>query len=56
MMTSLLKRAGLHWASPNYTTLCRRQKTQAVQIPYRHVDCALNFLIDGSGIKFLGDF
>jgi hypothetical protein len=33
MVASLLKIAGLDWAVPDYTTLCRRQKTLAVQIP-----------------------
>lgn len=35
MVASLLKMADLDWAVPDYTTLCRRQKTLAVQIPYR---------------------
>lgn len=35
MVASLLKMAGLDWAVPDYKTLCRRQKTLAVQIPYR---------------------
>ena len=32
MVASLLKLAGLDRAVPDYTTLCRRQKTLAVQI------------------------
>ena len=40
---------------PDYTTLCRRQKTLAVQIPYRRADGPLNLLVDSTGIKFLGD-
>ena len=36
-------------------TLCRRQKSLAVQIPYRRVDGPLNLLVDSTGIKFLGD-
>ena len=67
MVASLLKMAGLDRAVPDYTTLCRRQKTLAVQIPYRRADGPLNLLVDiepvsatGSseparGIKFLGD-
>ncbi len=31
MVSSLLKKTGLDWAVPDYTTLCRRQKTLAVQ-------------------------
>ena len=34
MVASLPKMANLDWAVPDYTTLCRRQKTLAVQIPY----------------------
>ena len=55
MVASLLKMAELDWAVPDYTTLCRRQKTLAVQIPYRRADGPLNLLVDSTGIKFLGD-
>jgi hypothetical protein len=55
MVASLPKMANLDWAVPDYKTLCRRQKTLAVQIPYRRVDGPLNLLVDGAGIKFLGD-
>jgi hypothetical protein len=36
MVISLLKMADLDWAAPDYTALCRRQKTLAVQNPCRH--------------------
>ncbi len=55
MVASLLKMADLDWAAPDYTTLCRRRKTLAVQIPYRRADGPLNLLVDSTGIKFLGD-
>lgn len=55
MVASLLKMAGLDWEVPDYTTLCRRQKTWAVQIPYRHADGPLNLHVDSTRIKFLGD-
>lgn len=55
MVASLLKMANLDWAVPDYTTLCRRQKTLEVQIPYRRADGPLNLLVDSTGIKFLGD-
>ena len=32
---SLLKLIGLDWAVPDFSTLSRRQKTLAVNIPYR---------------------
>jgi hypothetical protein len=54
-VASLLRMAGLNWAVPDCTTLCRRQKTLAVQIPYRRADGPLNLLVDSAGIKFLGD-
>ena len=34
-VASLLKLAGLDWLVPDYSTLCRRQRTLAVQLPYR---------------------
>lgn len=46
MVASLLKMAGLDWSVPDYTTLCRRQKTLVVQIPYRRADGPLNLLVD----------
>ena len=55
MVASLLKLADLDWALPDDTTLCRRQKTLAVQIPCRRADGPLNLLVDSTGIKFLGD-
>jgi hypothetical protein len=67
MVASLLKLAGLDWPVPDFSTLCRRQKALAVQIPYRRADGPLNLLVDNealsaigprtmpNGIKFLGD-
>ncbi|WP_299823614.1 transposase, partial [uncultured Jannaschia sp.] len=55
MVASLLRLAGLDWSVPDFSTLCRRQKTLAVQLPYRRADGPLNLLVDSTGIKFLGD-
>jgi len=33
MVASLLKLAGLDWPVPDFSTLCRRQKTLAAQVP-----------------------
>lgn len=55
MVASLLKLAGLDWPVPDFSTLCRRQKTLGVQVPYRRADGPLNLLVDSTGIKFLGD-
>jgi hypothetical protein len=54
MVAILLKLANLDWPVPDYTTLCRRQKTLTVRIPYRRADGPLNLLVDSTGIKFLG--
>ena len=40
---------------PDFSTLCCRQKTLAVQVSYRRADGLLNLLVDSTGIKFLGD-
>lgn len=45
VVASLLEMANLNWAVPDYTTLCRRQKTLAVQIPYRRADGPFNLLV-----------
>ena len=55
MVASLLRLAGLDWPVPDYSTLCRRQKTLQVQIPYRRADGPLHLLVDSTGFKFLGD-
>jgi IS5 family transposase len=55
MVASLLRLARLDWPVPDFSTLCRRQKTLAVQIPYRRADGPLNLLVDSTGIKLLGD-
>ena len=55
MVRSLRKLAGLDWTVPDYSTLCRRQTTLAVQIPGRRAGGPRNLLVDSTGIKFLGD-
>ena len=52
---SLLRLVGLEWAVPDYSTLCRRQKTLNVSLPYRGGKGALNLLIDSTGIKSEGE-
>lgn len=53
IVASLLKMVSLDWAVPDHTTPCRRQKTQAIQVPYQRADGPLNLLLDITGIKFL---
>lgn len=48
---SLLRLVGLDWAVPDYSTLCRRQKSLNVSLPYRGGTGRLNLLIDSTGIK-----
>lgn len=54
VVASLQKLADPDWTVPDHTTLCRRQKALAVQIPYRRADGPLNLLLDRTGISFLG--
>jgi hypothetical protein len=55
MVESLLRLAGLDWSVPDFSTVCRRQKTLRVQLPYRASTTALDLLVDSTGIKFLGE-
>jgi hypothetical protein len=57
MVASLLKMAGstgrsglarLAWPVPDYSTLCRRQSTVAIEIPFRRSDSNLNPLVGTS--------
>ena len=48
---SLLKLIGLDWTVPDFSTLSRRQKTLAVNIPYRDSGGPLHLLFDSTGIK-----
>lgn len=65
---SLLRLVGLDWTAPDYSTLSRRQKTLAVNIPYRGSKGPLHLLIplghccaipcraaDSTGIKVEGE-
>lgn len=54
-MQSLLRLVGLDWQVPDFSTLCRRQRTLNVAIPYRGGDGPLNLLIDSTGIKAEGE-
>jgi hypothetical protein len=51
---SLLRLVGLDWAAPDFSTLCRRQKTLNVSLPSRGSTGPLNLLIDSTGIKAEG--
>lgn len=42
-------------AVPDYSTLCRRQKTMVVQLPHRGSGGPLHLAVDGTGIKVRGE-
>ena len=52
---SLLRLIGLNWTVPDFSTLSRRQKTLAVNIPHRGAQGPLHLLIDSTGIKVEGE-
>lgn len=52
---SLLRLVGLDWTVPDFSTLSRRQKTLAVNVPYRGSKGPLHLLIDSTGIKVEGE-
>jgi hypothetical protein len=54
-VASLLKLAGLDWPVPDCSTLCRRQRTLAVQLPYGGSGGPLHLLVDSTGIKVRGE-
>ena len=55
LVESLLRLANLDWSVPDFCTVCRRQKTLRVQLPYWASTTALDLLVDSSGIKFMGE-
>ena len=55
VVQSLRKLVGLDWVVPDFSTLCRRQRTLNVAIPYRGGAGPLNLLIDSTGIKAEGE-
>ena len=52
---SLLGLIGLNWDVPDFSTLSRRQKGLAVNIPHRRSLGPLHLLIDSTGIKVEGE-
>ena len=47
---SLLRLVGLNWTVPDFSTLSRRQKTLAVNIPYRGSKGPLHLLISSRAL------
>ena len=52
---SLRQLSGLDWTVPDFSTLCRRQRTLNVSLLYRGGTGPLNLLIDSTGIKAKGE-
>ena len=48
---SLLERVGLDWSVPDFSTLCRRQRTLSVAIPYKGSAAPLHLLIPSHGLQ-----
>ncbi len=55
LVASLLRLARLDWPVPDYTTLCRRQKTLCVNLGGRASSGGLHLLVDSTGIKMMGE-
>lgn len=55
LFESLIKICALPWKTPNFSTLCRRQKNVDVRVQYTASSGALHLLIDSTGMKFLGE-
>ena len=55
VVQSVLELSGLAWPVPDFSTLCRRQLSLDVQVPYRRSQVGLHLLVDSTGIKFLGE-
>jgi hypothetical protein len=47
---NLLRMVGLDWTTPDFSTLCRRQRTLNVSLPHHGSTVPLNLLIDSIGI------
>ena len=55
LVASVLKLAGLDWPVPDYTTLCRRQRTLDIALGGRPSSEGLHLLVDSTGIKMMGE-
>ena len=55
LVASLLRMAELDWPVPDYTTLCRRQKTLSVDLGGRPSSGGLHLLVDSTGVKMMGE-
>ena len=52
---SLIKLYGLDWTTPDYSTICRRQKHINIQISYQKSSGGLHIFVDSTSLKFLGE-
>ena len=52
---SLIKLYGLDWTTPDYSTICRRQKHIDIQNSYQKSSGGLHIFVDSTDLKFLGE-
>ena len=55
LVEAILQQARLDWATPDYSTLCRRQKRLTVTLGRMPKGTPLHLLVDSTGIKMLGE-
>lgn len=55
LVESVLRMVGLDWPVPDYTTLCRRQRSVSVKLGGRACTGSLHLLVDSTGIKMMGE-
>ena len=55
LMRSVVTLFGLELAVPDYTTLCRRRRSLAVELPRRKKPESLHLVVDSTGIKVYGE-
>ncbi|MBP1804668.1 hypothetical protein J2Z33_000505 [Rubellimicrobium aerolatum] len=51
----MLRLTGLDWPVPNFLTLCRRQRTVTIQIPFRRSGAPITLRVDSTSLKMRGD-
>lgn len=55
LMRSVVRLLGVKLSVPDYTTLCRRRRSLAVELPRRKKSEPLHMVVDSTGIKVYGE-
>ena len=55
LLRSVTRLLGVELAVPDYTTLCRRRRALAVELPRRRKDEPLHVVVDSTGVKVYGE-